>query len=196
VHLREDRRHIIDEDVIAIRSAITLPLNLEMAVTEEMIAFALQHRPDEVCLVPENRMEVTTEGGLDVANNESKIRECVQALKSAGILVSPFVDADAKQIEAVARVGAPCLELHTGTYANTTGDEQLNVLKQLQASAEQAHSLGLQVNAGHGLNLQNLPAFLDTPHLHTLNIGHSIISRAVFVGLEQAVKDFLAALRA
>lgn len=194
VHLREDRRHIQDADLPRLREMVKIPLNLEMAVTPEMLAFALKFHPEEVCLVPENRLEVTTEGGLDVAGQENRVGPMIRQLKEAGILVSLFIDPDPRQIASAHKLGAPCIELHTGSFANA-GARQTDSLQTLTAAAVQAHHLGLQVNAGHGLNYENLPLFLQTPHLDTLNIGHSIISRAVFTGLPLAVSGMLALMQ-
>jgi pyridoxine 5-phosphate synthase len=192
VHLREDRRHIQEHDVRRLKDVLSVPLNLEMAVTEAMVAYAIALQPAEVCLVPENRAEVTTEGGLDVAGHLNRVTGAVKQLKAAGIHVSLFVDAEPRQIEATAKAGAPCLELHTGRYANARhGAERAAALEELVSGARLAHGLGVQVNAGHGLNYENLTDFLCTPYLDTLNIGHSIVSRAVFVGMEQAVRDLL-----
>lgn len=197
-HLREDRRHIVDFDVKALKSRVPVPLNLEMAVTAEMVAFAKILRPAEACLVPESREEVTTEGGLDVARQCGRIREAVAELGGSGVRVSLFIDPDALQIAAAASTGAKVVELHTGAYSRAAvlgGQAQAASLKILKDAAEQAHGLGLQVNAGHGLNYRNLTAFLHTPHLHTLNIGHAIVSRAVFFGMRQAVTDMVRLIR-
>jgi pyridoxine 5-phosphate synthase len=193
VHLREDRRHIQDRDVRLIRQAIRTRLNLEMADVPEIVAFAEEVRPDEACLVPEQRQEVTTEGGLNVAGAPKSLVRTVARLKKAGIAVSLFVDPDARQIRAAADAGADFVELHTGSYANArTETEQAAEIKKLTASAALAHKLGLRVNAGHGLNYQNTPGILAVPHLETLNTGHAIISRAIFVGLRQAIDEMLA----
>jgi pyridoxine 5-phosphate synthase len=193
VHLREDRRHIQEADVKAIARAISLPLNLEMAATAAMLKKALQYQPEEVCLVPENRQEITTEGGLDVAGDLARIRPVVKKLVAAKILVSAFIDADVKQVEASHRAGAQVVELHTGTYANaTTRKARRAELSRHARAALHAHGLGLRVNAGHGLHYSNVREYIeDVPHLHTLNIGHAIIARAVFVGLERAVREML-----
>lgn len=192
-HLREDRRHIQDRDVFALREKISTRLNLEMANAPEIVAIALKVRPEIVCLVPERRLEVTTEGGLDVVAAEKSLTETCQKMKDAGIEVSLFIAPDEKQIAASARVGAQFIELHTGKFA----EEKMGSteLQRLIAGAKQAHALGLQVNAGHGLNLENLPALLAVPHLVELNIGHSLVSRAIFIGLENAVKEMLAAMK-
>jgi pyridoxine 5-phosphate synthase len=193
VHLREDRRHIQDRDVRLIRQTIRTRLNLEIADVPAIIAFAEEVRPDEVCLVPEKRQEVTTEGGLNVAGAAKSLARTVARLKKAGIVVSLFVDPDARQIRAAADAGADFVELHTGTFANARHElEEVTEIKKLTTAAELAHKLGMRVNAGHGLNYQNTPAILAVPHLETLNTGHSIMSRALFVGLRQAVREMLA----
>ena len=191
LHLREDRRHIQDADVYALRRALTTRMNLEMACHPDIVAVALDARPDEVCLVPERREELTTEGGLDAAGQRETLGPVVQALQAAGIRVSLFLDPDARQITAAAELGAPCIELHTGAYAERTGAAQEAERARLEAAARQAHGLGLQVNAGHGLHLDNLGPILRLPHLDTLNIGHSIVCHALFVGLEEAVRSLL-----
>lgn len=193
-HLREDRRHIQDLDIRELKSRVNAPLNLEMAVTPAMTTFVLDLHPEEACLVPENRQEVTTEGGLDVATHSDRIRDAVTSLTHAGIRVSLFIDPEQRQIEAAATTGAPVIELHTGAYARAFPDIEARArqLAELKLAAEQAHHLGLQVNAGHGLNYRNLPALLEhVPHLHTLNIGHAIVSRAVFFGMRQAVREIV-----
>jgi pyridoxine 5-phosphate synthase len=193
VHLREDRRHIQDRDVRLLRQSIRTRLNLEMADVPEIVAFAEEVRPDEVCLVPEKRQEVTTEGGLNVVGAAKSLKRAVARLKKAGISVSLFVDPDSKQLRATADVGADFVELHTGTYANCRRDDAaVSEIKKLVAAAELAHELGLRVNAGHGLNYQNTSGILLVPHLETLNTGHSIVSRAIFVGLRQAVREMRA----
>jgi pyridoxine 5-phosphate synthase len=193
VHLREDRRHIQDRDVRLLRQTIRTRLNLEMADVPEIIAFAEEVKPDEVCLVPEKRQEVTTEGGLNVAGAVKSLTRTVARLKKAGIVVSLFVDPDARQIRAASDVGSDFIELHTGTYANARHpSEEIAEIKKLTTAAELAHKLGVRVNAGHGLNYQNTPAILAVPYLETLNTGHAIISRALFVGLRQAVGEMLA----
>jgi pyridoxine 5-phosphate synthase len=194
IHLREDRRHIQDADVYAIRQERSIPLNLEMANAPSIVKIALDVRPDEVCLVPERRQELTTEGGLDAAGQESALRPTVEALARAGIRVSLFIEADEKQLEAAADLGVPVVELHTGAYCDANEKNAPAVLRKLIDGAKLAHELGLQVNAGHGINLDNMGAILRIPHLDTLNIGHSIVARAVFVGLDAAVKEILAAM--
>jgi pyridoxine 5-phosphate synthase len=192
VHLREDRRHIQDRDVRLLRQTIHTRLNLEMADVPEIIAFVEELKPDEVCLVPEKRQEVTTEGGLNVVGAAKSLTRTVARLKKAGIVVSLFIDPDSKQIRAAAGAGADFVELHTGTFANTCNESgQVAEIKKLTAAATLAHKLGLRVNAGHGLNYQNTPVILAVPHLETLNTGHSIMSRALFVGLRQAVREML-----
>jgi pyridoxine 5-phosphate synthase len=196
VHLREDRRHIQDADVRAIKRAISIPLNLEMAATPAMAAKALQYKPEEVCLVPENRQEITTEGGLDVAGDLPRIRTVVRKLAAAGIEVSAFIDAEIEQVEAAHGAGARVVELHTGTYANAlTRKARRAELSRHARAAVHARGLGLRVNAGHGLHYANAREYLeDVPHLDTLNIGHAIIARAVFVGLDRAVREMLEVL--
>ena len=184
-HLREDRRHIQDRDVWKLREAVQTRLNLEMAHTPEILGIALKLKPDIVCLVPERRQEITTEGGLDVIGQQAALTEARKRLNDAGIEVSLFIAPDAKQIEASARAGSQFIELHTGAFAESFDDEPKREieLQRLISGAKQAHALGLRVNAGHGLNYANLPALHRVPHLVELNIGHSIISRAVFSGL-------------
>jgi len=192
-HLREDRRHIQDRDVWKLREVIKTRLNLEMANAPEIVAIALRLKPDIVCLVPERRQEVTTEGGLDVAANECALAETRKKMNDAGIEVSLFIAPDPAQIEASARTGSQFIELHTGAFAEVFGDKPQREIElhRLVAGAIQARALGLQVNAGHGLNYENLLTLHRVPHLVELNIGHSIISRAVAVGLETAIKEML-----
>jgi len=194
VHLREDRRHIQDGDVLRIADRYRSKLNLEMAATPAMLEFALKARPAEVCLVPENRAEVTTEGGLDAHGQTQTLRPVLQKLRDAGIQASLFIDPEFKQIEASAFLQAPVVELHTGRFAGAGGNDRPNELNRLVQAAEQAHQRQIQVNAGHGLRLSNLPSLLTVPHLHTLNIGHSLVAHALNVGLRQSVKDFLGAM--
>jgi pyridoxine 5-phosphate synthase len=194
-HLRADRRHMQDDDIFRLRQAITTKLNFEMGNTPEILAIALRVKPEDACLVPENRQEVTTEGGLDCVSNESALRETVEALRSAGTRVSLFIDPEARQVEATARLGAEFVELHTGAFANVSGAAQDEELKRLIAAAELAHGLGLRVNAGHGINYTNVVKVLRIPHLVELNIGHSIVSRAVFVGIERATREMAGLLR-
>jgi len=194
VHLREDRRHIQDADVEALCSNSQSRVNLEMAVTPEMLAIALTYRPADVCLVPEKREELTTEGGLDVAGNRSLVASAVARLKGAGIRVSLFVDPDPGQLQAAAETGAPVVELHTGAYADVRGEQQQDELQRLHEACLVGHGLGLQINAGHGLHLENVQAVARLPHMTELNIGHSIIARAIFVGLEAAVREMKEAM--
>jgi len=195
IHLREDRRHIQDADVWRLRRESRLPLNLEMANTPAILRIALRVKPAEVCLVPERRQELTTEGGLDVLGQFASLQPTVARLGAAGIIVSIFIAPDAQQLAAAARLGAPVVELHTGAFANARGLRQQRELRRLQRAADCAHDLGLQVNAGHGLNLANIPDVLQVRWLDTLNIGHSIVARAVFCGLTRAVREMRAALR-
>lgn len=191
-HLREDRRHIKDKDVHALKRIIKTRLNLEMAVTDEMQKIALDVNPYSVCLVPEKRQEITTEGGLDVAGQLNKVTEFVQPLLGAGIIVSLFIDPSKDQIYAAAKTGAQFIELHTGQYSNAFGTEnEQEEFEKVRESSRLAHALGLKVNAGHGLNYENVHRMGQIEDLHELNIGHSIISRAVFTGLPQAVKDMV-----
>jgi len=195
-HLREDRRHIIDRDIRRLREAIRTRLNFEMAVVPEIIEFALEVKPDIVCLVPEKRTEVTTEGGLDVVLNEALIRDTCSRMRDAGIEVSLFLDPEARQVEAAARTGAGYIELHTGAYAEAFDQkrERNAQIERLVAASRLAHGLGLKVNAGHGLNVRNLPLLHLVPHLIELNIGHSLMSRAIFVGLPEAIREMLAVM--
>ena len=196
VHLREDRRHIQDRDVFALRKSLRIRLNLEMANAGAIVAIALKVRPDEVCLVPEKRMELTTEGGLDVAGQFEPLRRTVKRLSSAGIDVSLFVDPDPKQLEAAARTCAPYVELHTGAYCDASGAAAAREMRRLIEGARIAHDLGLRVNAGHGINLANVAGVLRMPFLDTLNIGHSIIARAIMTGMASAVREMRQAMRA
>ncbi|MEB6563986.1 MULTISPECIES: pyridoxine 5'-phosphate synthase [Acinetobacter] len=197
LHLREDRRHIQDDDVRRMRPLLKTRMNLEMAVTEEMIAFAKEIRPQHVCLVPERREEVTTEGGLDVVGNFEAVKAATQELTAMGCDVSLFIDADIAQIDAAVACGAPTIEIHTGAYANAASEaaQQAELTRILQG-VEYAASRGLVINAGHGLNLENVGPIAAIPHIHELNIGHALIGDAVFVGLEQAVKRMKAAIDA
>ncbi|MDB6136144.1 MAG: pyridoxal phosphate biosynthetic protein PdxJ [Verrucomicrobiales bacterium] len=196
IHLREDRRHIQDADVYQIRQAVKIHLNLEIGNAPEIVEIACQVRPDSVCLVPENRQEITTEGGLDVAGHEAAVAATTARLQEHGIRVSLFIDPDPAQVEASARVKADMIELHTGAYANTQGAEREAELRRLIAAGRQARGLGLQVNAGHGITTANLPPLLDIPGLAELNIGHHIISRAMRLGLRDAVREMLTAMQA
>ena len=188
-HLREDRRHIKDEDVRTLIKTLKTKLNLEMAVTDEMQQIALEIKPNSVCLVPEKRQEVTTEGGLDVAGQLEKVTKFVKPLKESGIILILFIDPDKAQIKAAAQTGAQFIELHTGQYSNAYGTEnEEKEFKKLFNAAKMAESLGLRVNAGHGLNYENVHRMHEIPNLYELNIGHSIISRAVFTGLAEATE--------
>ncbi|QEY23663.1 pyridoxine 5'-phosphate synthase [Neisseria animalis] len=190
LHLREDRRHIKDADVFAVKNAIRTRLNLEMALTEEMLDNALAVQPQDVCIVPEKRQEVTTEGGLDVLAQQEKIAEFTQTLTRAGIRVSLFIDADEAQIRAAKEVGAPVIELHTGAYADAPNhEERARQLRRIEEGADFADGLGLVVNAGHGLTIHNVAPIAKIPAIKELNIGHSLISQAVFLGLPEAVRQ-------
>lgn len=189
IHLREDRRHINDRDLRILRETIKTRLNLEMACTEEMVQIALERVPDMVTLVPEKRQELTTEGGLDVKGNLEKVGDAVAKLRSAGIFVSLFVDADDDQIKACADAGANAVEIHTGRYADTKGATQREELSRIIVAGEKSRELGLILNSGHGLNYTNITEIVTIPGMNEVNIGHSIIARAVFVGLEQAVRE-------
>ena len=189
IHIRGDRRHMQDADAFRIRAEVPLPLNLEMAVTEEMLGIALKLKPEFVCLVPENRMEVTTEGGLDVVGNFEKTLSVIARLQDAGIRVSLFIDPDLHQIESSKQSGAEMIELHTGAFANATGEAVGAELERLVIAARAGQAAGLQVNAGHGINYTNLFQILTIPYLVELNIGHSIIARSTQVGLRAAVAE-------
>lgn len=189
VHLRQDRRHIQDRDVYQLRDRIGTRMNLEMGNTEEILTIALDIRPYSVCLVPEHRQEVTTEGGLDCVGNEASLRRTVEACQDAGIRVSLFIDAEPAQIAAAVRLKAEMVELHTGAFANSHGDERENEVRKLIAGAKQAWEAGLQVNAGHGISTQNLGELFAVPHLAELNIGHHIICRSLELGLAGAVRE-------
>lgn len=195
VHLREDRRHIQDEDVYALKAWGGLPLNLEMAAVTPMVEFALAVHPDEVCLVPERRAELTTEGGLDVAGRRHELASVVRELSRAGITVSLFIEPESTQLEAAATIGAPYVELHTGRYCSAEDRQAESELVRLVNAARIGHELGLRINAGHGIHYGNLQGVLEIPHLDTLNVGHSLVSEAVFVGLEAAVRTMLEAMR-
>lgn len=189
LHVREDRRHMQDEDALAVRREIPLPLNLEMGATEAMLEFALTLKPDYVCLVPERREEITTEGGLSVAGNEAALQPLVAALQANGSRVSMFIDPEPEQVCASAAIGAAMIELHTGRFANTLCEERATETARLVAAATLAHELGLEVHAGHGIQIANLAELNAVPHLTELNIGHTIISRAIFIGLRNAVRE-------
>jgi len=190
VHLREDRRHIQERDIELIQSVLLTRLNLEMAVTDTMIAYAEKIQPAHACFVPEKRAELTTEGGLDVLAQQARVKDACVHLHKAGIEVSLFIDPDLKQIEAALHCGAPTIEIHTGAYADAkTPAEREKELQRIITAAEFAHQAGLIVNAGHGLNYQNVQAIARIPEMHELNIGHGIIAKAIFTGLEAAVRE-------
>lgn len=195
VHLREDRRHIQDADVYRLRRAIKTRLNLEMADTAEILRIALDVQPDEVCIVPERRAELTTEGGLDVIRTRKHLGRTIRTCLDSGIGVSLFIDPTPDQIQAARDLGAPCIELHTGNFCNASGAAARREMDRLIKGAQQAHELGMIVNAGHGISISNIQTILRMPFLHTLNIGHSIVSRAVFIGLAAAVTEMLEAMR-
>lgn len=195
IHLRADRRHIQDRDVHDVRGCIATKLNLEMGNTPEILAIALDIHPHFVCMVPEHRQEVTTEGGLDVRGQFDALLPTVERLEANGTHVSMFIDPDLEQVRASKDIGASMIELHTGTFANHTGAERAAEVARLVAAAKLAHELGLQVNAGHGLTTANLPDLWAVPHLVELNIGHHIVSRAIFIGLRAAVAEMLTAMQ-
>lgn len=195
VHLREDRRHIQDHDLDEIKARLQTRMNLECAVTDEMLAIAIRTRPSDVCLVPEKREEVTTEGGLDVAAQVSRVRDARALLGEAGIRVSLFIDPDPRQLDAAIEIGAPVVELHTGAYAGQQGAAQAAELRRLRDAAAYGERLGLVVNAGHGLHYENVAAIASIPQIVELNIGHSIVARAVFDGLAVAVADMKRRMR-
>jgi pyridoxine 5-phosphate synthase len=193
VHLREDRRHIQDRDVWRLKESAPTRINLEMACTQPMIDLALKLRPQAVCVVPENRTELTTEGGLDVVGGRARVKACIDAMRAAGIEASLFIDPDEDQIELSAALGAPVVELHTGAYSNAYhGPRRVPEFQRLRLGAYRAHDLGLKVNAGHGINYVNIAEVRTLPHLNELNIGHSILSRALFTGIEEAVREMKA----
>lgn len=195
-HLREDRRHIQDRDIYLLQEMLQTRLNLEMAVTEEMVAIAEKVKPAACCLVPEKRQELTTEGGLNVLANPKEMKVACQKLANAGIEVSLFIDPDFKQIDAAVNMGVPVIELHTGTYADaSSAAQQALELVRIEHAAKYAFSAGLQVNAGHGLHFHNVEAICKIPYIVELNIGHSIIANAVFTGLDKTVRDLKAIMR-
>ncbi len=193
-HLRADRRHIQERDLLRLRDCLTTKLNLEMGHSPEILEFALQLRPEDVCLVPEARQEITTEGGLDCIGLEGDLAPTVRTLREAGIRVSLFIDPEAPQVEAAARLGADFVELHTGAYANSFGPEREIELTRLNYAAQIGKELGLRINAGHGLNYHNVSPILKLPGLEELNIGHSIVSRSISVGFSTAVREMVALL--
>jgi pyridoxine 5-phosphate synthase len=195
VHLREDRRHVLDEDVQKLRRQLKCPLNLEMAATAEMKAQALRLRPYAVCLVPEKRQEVTTEGGLDVIKGGAKLARFINDLAAAGIRVSLFINPDPAQVFASYSAGAAAIELHTGAYCDNSGAKQKRELKRLYKAAHQAHGLGLQVHAGHGLNYMNVRPIAALPYMEELNIGHFLVGEALFVGLKKSVQQMRQRMR-
>ena len=197
LHLREDRRHIQDDDVRRMRPVLKTHMNLELAVTAEMVAFAKEIKPQHVCFVPEKREEVTTEGGLDVVGHFEDVKAATAELTAVGCDVSLFIDADFAQIDAAVACGAPTIEIHTGAYADAdTPEAQAKELERIVKGAEYAAAKGLVVNAGHGLNLSNVAPIAQIPQIYELNIGHSIVAESVFVGMTQAVKDMKAAIKA
>lgn len=189
IHLREDRRHIQDRDVEVLKQTVTAKLNLEMACVDDIVDIAIRLRPDQITLVPEKREEVTTEGGLDMLTNPAHVRSTIQRLQDAGLPVSLFLDPNLEQIEAALALGVEAVELHTGTFANAVGEEQQAELKSLVQVGRTIRSAGVQLHAGHGLNYRNVHLVAAIEDMRELNIGHSIVSRAVFVGLEQAVRE-------
>jgi pyridoxine 5-phosphate synthase len=193
-HLREDRRHIRDEDIAALKRDLRIPLNLEMAATDEMLAIALRHRPHACCIVPEKREERTTEGGIDCIAGFARLQPVVAALTGAGIRVSMFIEPDRKQIDAAHNLGAPVVELHTGAYANAAGDARAHLLKRIVNGAEFGADLGLEIHAGHGLTYDNVGSVAAIPHIRELNIGHFLIGEAIFVGLADAMARMRAAM--
>ena len=192
IHLRADRRHIQDRDVLRLRETINTKLNLEMGTTPDIVDLALRVLPEEVCLVPENRQEITTEGGLDVTGQFEQLKPVVHRLQLAGIRVSLFIEPIPDQIESAAKLHAQIVELHTGSFANAQGRDQQGELMRLKGASDLAHRFNLQVNAGHGINYKNIELIRTLPHLTELNIGHSIVSRGVIVGLGAAVEEMLA----
>ncbi len=187
-HLREDRRHISDEDIARLSSDLEIPLNLEMAATDEMLAIALKARPHAACIVPEKREERTTEGGIDVVGQFARLKPIVSALRAAGIRVSMFIEPDRKQLDASRELGAPVVELHTGAYANASGAAQEKLLKHISNAAEFGADLGLEIHAGHGLTFENVKPVAAIPHIRELNIGHFLIGEAIFTGLSDSIQ--------
>lgn len=196
IHPREDRRHIQTRDVYVLKETLQTRMNLEMAITDANLDLAEEVQPEYCCLVPEKREELTTEGGLDVAGHEAQVAAACKRLADLGILVSLFIDPDEAQIDAAIRCGAPVIELHTGRYADTEGQQQQAELERIRAAAEYAHDRGLVVNAGHGLHYHNVEAIAAIPQMHELNIGHAIVAHALFVGFEQAVREMRALIEA
>ena len=191
IHLREDRRHIQDQDVYDLRKSIKTRMNLELAATDEMVTIACNVHPEDACVVPEKREELTTEGGLDVIGQFDRIQKATKQLASENIRVSLFIEPDIEQIKRVLEIGAPVIELHTGTYANAKGDNQQREFDRILKVTEFAHDQGIHVNAGHGLDYSNTTAIAKIPQIRELNIGHSVIARAVFVGISKATRQIL-----
>lgn len=191
IHLREDRRHIQDQDVLDIRQHSKVRMNLELAATDEMVNIACDVSPDDACVVPEKREELTTEGGLDVINYFDRVHKATKQLSENGIRVSLFIEPDIEHIKRVPDIGAPVIELHTGTYANAIGDDREREFNRILKATEFAHAQGIQVNAGHGLDYENTATIAAIPEIRELNIGHSIVSRAVFVGISRATRQML-----
>ena len=196
LHLREDRRHIQDHDVRSLRGLLQTRMNLELAVTDEMLAITAEVRPADCCFVPERRQEITTEGGLDVAARAARVRDATAHLRQAGVRVALFIDPDPRQVEAAAHAGAPVIELHTGAYAEAAGSHQATELERLRAAARLGASLGLEVHAGHGLNYRNVRPVAALPEIVELNIGHALIAHALYVGLAAAVREMKALMAA
>ncbi len=186
-HLREDRRHISDDDIARLAQALTIPLNLEMAATDEMAAIALKARPHAACIVPEKREERTTEGGIDAAGQHNRLKSIVTSLGAARIRVSMFIEPDRRQLDASKALGAPVVELHTGAYANASGAERAQLLEKIRAAAAYGTSIGLEIHAGHGLTYDNVKAIAAIPQIRELNIGHFLVGEAMFVGLEASI---------
>lgn len=193
-HLREDRRHITDDDVARLATELTVPLNLEMAATDEMLGIALRHRPHAVCIVPEKREERTTEGGIDAAGQHNRLAPLVKELGAAGVRVSLFIEPDVRQIDAARRLGAPVVELHVGRYSELEGDARADELRRLADAAALAAKNGIEVHAGHGLTFDNVAAIAAIPQVVELNIGHFLIGEAIFTGLEDSVRRMKAAM--
>jgi pyridoxine 5-phosphate synthase len=187
-HLREDRRHISDDDIQRLTEALTIPLNLEMAATEEMLAIALKAKPHAACIVPEKREERTTEGGIDSAGQHNRLKPIVSALGAAHIRVSMFIEPDRRQLDASKSLGAPVVELHTGAYANASGAEREKLLEKIRDAASYGESIGLEIHAGHGLTYENVKPIAAIPHIRELNIGHFLMGEAMFIGLEASIK--------
>lgn len=188
-HLREDRRHISDEDIASLSDVLSVPLNLEIAATDEMLEIALRHKPHACCLVPEKRQELTTEGGLDVAGQHNRLKHYIDELNGAGIRVSLFIDPDEDQLDAALSLGAPVTELHTGAYCDLSGDPQREELERIRRAARYGNGKGLEMHAGHGLSYDTVTAVAEIPELVELNIGHFLIGEAIFHGLEASIVE-------